>query len=80
MSKKPTSVIPDQAARGSYRSYELGLLVFYAGLFFNGLEITPALVMTEPEVDEGVAILDRALTDVAEGRVSDEQVAEFAGW
>ncbi len=71
---------PVAAAKVCYRAYELGLLVFYVGLFSNVLEITPPLIMTEAEVDEGVAILDRALTDVAEGRVSDQQVAEFAGW
>ncbi len=36
--------------------------------------------MTEGEVDEGIEILDRALGDVAAGRVSDDLVAPFAGW
>ena len=69
-----------ETAKVVYRAFELGLLVFYVGMFSNVLEITPPLVMTQMEVDEGIAILDTALTDVQAGRVSDEIVAPFAGW
>jgi hypothetical protein len=41
-----------------YRAFELGLVVFYGGIYSNVMEITPPLIMTEAEVD-GVAILDR---------------------
>lgn len=75
--KSPAAV---EAAKVCYRAFELGLLVYYVGLYSNVLEITPPLIMTEAEVDEGVAILDQALTDVERGRVSDEKVAEYAGW
>ena len=34
----------------------------------------------EAEVDEGVAILDQALTDVETGKLSDEAIAHYAGW
>jgi 4-aminobutyrate aminotransferase len=44
------------------------------------LEITPPLILTEAEADEGVAILDQALADVEAGRVSDEVIARYAGW
>lgn len=71
---------PVETAKVVYRAFELGLLVFYVGMFSNVLEITPPLVMTQMEVDEGIAILDTALTDVQAGRVSDEIVAPFAGW
>ena len=76
-SKEPAAT---EAAKVVYRAFELGLLVFYVGMFSNVLEITPPLLMTRAEVDEGVAILDAALADVQAGRVSDEVVAPFAGW
>lgn len=69
-----------ETAKVAYRAFELGLLVFYVGMFSNVLEITPPLIMTEAEVDAGVAILDQALTDVAAGRVDDAAIARYAGW
>jgi 4-aminobutyrate aminotransferase len=69
-----------EAAKVVYRSFELGLLVFYVGTFSNVLEITPPLILTEVEADEGVAILDRAFADVEAGKVSDKVVARYAGW
>jgi 4-aminobutyrate aminotransferase len=75
--KEPAS---KEAAKVVYRALELGLLVFYVGMFSNVLEITPPLILTEAEADEGVAILDQALSDVEAGKVSDEAVARYAGW
>ncbi len=69
-----------ETAKVVYRAFELGLLLYYVGTFSNVIEITPPLVLTRADVDEGVAILDQAIADVAAGRVSDEQVARFAGW
>ncbi len=75
--KEPAS---REAAKVVYRAFELGLLVFYVGMFSNVLEITPPLILTEAEADEGVAILDQALSDVEAGRVSDEAISRYAGW
>lgn len=75
--REPATV---EAAKVCYRAFELGLLVFYVGMASNVLEITPPLVIGEAEIDEGVEILERALADVAAGRVGDEAVARFAGW
>jgi len=75
--KEPASI---EAAKVVYRAFELGLLIFYVGMFSNVLEITPPLILTQAEADEGVAILDQALSDVEAGKVSDEVVAPFAGW
>jgi 4-aminobutyrate aminotransferase len=73
---------PDQsaAAKVVYRAWELGLIVYYAGNWGNVLEITPPLILTRPEIEEGVDILRQAVRDVTSGKVSDEAVASFAGW
>lgn len=68
------------AAKIVYRAFELGLIVYYAGNWGNVLEITPPLILTRDEIDEGVAILDQAIADVLDGKVSDETVAPYAGW
>ncbi|MEZ4709261.1 MAG: aspartate aminotransferase family protein [Caldilineaceae bacterium] len=75
--KEPAKAL---TAKVVYRAYELGLLVFYVGMFSNVLELTPPLLITKAEVDEGLAILDQALADVAAGKVSDAAVVRFAGW
>jgi 4-aminobutyrate aminotransferase len=77
VSRAPASVA---TAKVCFRAAELGLAVFYVGMLSNVLEITPPLCLTEAEADEGVAILDRALADVASGRVSDAALAAYAGW
>ena len=73
---------PDQsaAAKVVYRAWELGLIVYYAGNWGNVLEITPPLILTRLEIEEGVDILRQAVRDVTAGKVSDEAVASFAGW
>jgi 4-aminobutyrate aminotransferase len=62
------------------RAFELGLVVFYGGIYSNVMEITPPLIITSAEVDEGVAILDQAIGEVEAGEVSDEALGEYAGW
>lgn len=76
------SKTPNQAAAAKvvYRAWELGLILFYAGNWGNVLEITPPLIVSREEIEQGVAILAQAIDDVAAGRVSDESVAAFAGW
>ena len=63
-----------------YRAFELGLLLFYVGTQSNVLELTPPLTLTDAEAEEGLAILGRAIEDVAAGRIDDAAVAGFAGW
>ena len=77
VSKEPASA---ETAKVVYRAHALGLILFYVGMESNVLEITPPLTISEAEVDEGLAILDQALEDVAAGKVADEEVARFAGW
>lgn len=68
------------AAKVVYRAFELGVVLFYVGVHSNVLELTPPLTISSEEIVRGVEVLDRALADAEAGRVSDEQVAGFAGW
>jgi 4-aminobutyrate aminotransferase len=63
-----------------YRAYQLGAVIFYVGLRANVLEFTPPLTLTEAEADEGVAIVDQAISDVVNDLVSDADVAPFMMW
>ena len=67
-------------AKVIYRAYELGAVFFYVGLKGNVLEFTPPLTLSEAEVDEGVDVVGRALSDVSRGLVSDADVAPFMMW
>ena len=71
-SKEPN---PPAAAKIVYRAWELGLIIYYAGMWGNALEITPPLILHAIRAGEGVAILDQAIADVLDGKVSDEAVA-----
>ncbi len=67
-----------ETAKVAWRCWELGLLVTF--LRGNVLRLVPPLVLTDAELDEALAIIDRALTDVEAGRVSDDAVAALKGW
>jgi len=67
-------------AKVIYRAWQLGAVFFYVGLHANVLELTPPLTLTEAEVEEGVAIIEQAMIDVARGLVSDADVAPFMMW
>ncbi len=77
VSKTPSKLL---AAKTVYRAFELGLVVYYVGLNSNVLELTPPLVLTPSEAHNALAILDQAISDVEAGRVSDDVIAEYAGW
>jgi 4-aminobutyrate aminotransferase len=63
-----------------YRAYELGAALTYVGLQANVLEFMPPLTISAEELAEGVNIIDRSITDVLAGKVSDDKVAEFMMW
>ena len=69
-----------QTALTVYRAFQLGLVLYYVGVRSNVLELTPPLTLTEAQAQEGVAILDQALADVAAGRVNEALLADFSGW
>jgi 4-aminobutyrate aminotransferase len=50
------------------------------GLRGNVLELTPPLTLTEAEAEEGAGIIERAMSDVAHGAVSEAAVAPYMMW
>jgi 4-aminobutyrate aminotransferase len=77
-SREPVPVTT--TAKIIYRAWQLGAVFFYVGLRGNVLELTPPLTLAEAEAEEGVAIIDRAMTDVTRGAVADEAVGPFMMW
>ena len=77
-SREPVPV--STTAKVIYRAYQLGAVFFYVGLRGSVLEFTPPLTISEAEIEEGVAIIDRAMNDVTQGVVSDADVAPFMMW
>ena len=69
-----------EAAKVVYRCKELGLILFYGGIYSNVLEITPPLIMTREQADKGLVIIDQALENVETGRFPDEKLGMYAGW
>jgi 4-aminobutyrate aminotransferase len=67
-------------AKVVFRAFDLGLILFYVGMYSNVLELTPPLILSEAEVDEGLAILETAIADVEAGVVPDSSIAPYAGW
>jgi 4-aminobutyrate aminotransferase len=63
-----------------YRMYELGVLTIYSGLHGNVVELTPPLVVGPAEIDEFLAVFERALNDVEAGRFDMAKLAPYAGW
>ena len=63
-----------------YRSYELGLLYYYAGVFNNVLEFTPPLTINMEQAEFAVETIEKAIQDVLDGKVNRDKVAFYAGW
>ena len=75
-----TPVPASTTAKVIVRAYALGASFIYVGLAANVLEITPPLTLSDAECEEGLAIIDRALGDVAAGLVPDEAVQAYMNW
>ena len=75
-----TPVPATTTAKVIVRAYELGASFIYVGLEANVLEITPPLTLSDAECEEGLAIIDQSLGDVAAGLVPDEAVQAYMNW
>jgi 4-aminobutyrate aminotransferase len=69
---------PGAGLKVCFRAAQLGAVFYYVGS--DVLELTPALTISDAELDEGVELIGRALADVADGAVSDADVAAYAAW
>jgi 4-aminobutyrate aminotransferase len=76
-SKEPAKI---ETAKIVYRLWQLGLLTSYVGIHSNVIELTPPLIISKKEVDEAIEKIDVAINDVIKGKVSDEEIKEYAGW
>lgn len=69
-----------EAAKVVYRAYELGVVLYYVGMHSNVLEITPPLIIKDNEIQDAIEILEIAIDDVENHRVSDDVIHNFQGW
>ena len=75
--KEPAS---RETAKISFRAFQNGLIAPYVGIHSNVLEFTPPLVITKEEIKEGIDILDKSIKEVKAGKISEEDLARYAGW
>ncbi|RLF88647.1 aspartate aminotransferase family protein, partial [Thermococci archaeon] len=68
----------EEAKKVVWRAFELGLIVAF--LQGNVLRIQPPLTIEEEVLEEGLNILERAISDVEEGKVPDDVVKKVQGW
>jgi 4-aminobutyrate aminotransferase len=61
-----------------FRIWQLGVTLFSVG--DNVLEITPPLVISKQQIDQAVEVIDQAICDVMDGKVTDDDVAPYSGW
>ena len=78
--KKTKTPATLETAKVVYLAYELGAIFYYVGLHSNVLELTPPLILSHQEAEQALNILDKAIQDVEQGRVSDEKISGFKGW
>ncbi len=66
------------ASKVAFRAWQIGLVIYPVGE--GALELTPSLTISFEEIDTGIKRLLRAIDDVANGAVTDEDIAPYLGW
>ncbi|HKM77032.1 MAG TPA: aspartate aminotransferase family protein [Candidatus Bathyarchaeia archaeon] len=69
-----------ETAKVCYRAWENGLILGYVGQNSNIVEITPPLILSEEDAEQGLQTLETTFSEVKHGKVSDEKITRFAGW
>lgn len=77
---EPGTGVPAAAltAKACFAGWGLGIVAY--PVRDNVIELSPALTISEDEVDTGVRLLADAIDAAAAGQVSDEEVAPYSGW
>ncbi|HDN75639.1 MAG TPA: aminotransferase class III-fold pyridoxal phosphate-dependent enzyme, partial [Acidilobales archaeon] len=68
----------NEAKKVVWRSYELGVIVNF--VHGNVIRIQPPLNIDEDTLNRALDLLEEALEDVDEGRVSDDVIKYVEGW
>jgi 4-aminobutyrate aminotransferase len=69
---------PKATSKICWRCYELGLVMIqFAGYV---LRVQPPLIITYDEIDKAMEIIDRAIDDYMNGRISDDVLDKCRGW
>lgn len=63
-----------------WRAWELGLLTMTIGKYGNVIRIIPPLTISIEELERGLNIIDQAIRDVINGKVSDLVLEFMRGW
>jgi len=72
--KEPASM---ETRKIVFRCWQLGLRIGLVGTYSNVLDVTPPLIITQEQAEYGVDIIEQAMRDVLDGKVSDDTIAKF---
>jgi len=72
--KEPASM---ETRKIVFRCWQLGLHIGKVGTYTNVLDVTPPLIITQEQVENGMDIVEQAMKDVLDGRVSDDAIAKL---
>ena len=72
--KEPASM---ETRKIGFRCWQLGLHIGIVGTYSNVLDVTPPLIITQEQVENGMDIVEQAMRDVLDGRVSDDAIAKL---
>jgi 4-aminobutyrate aminotransferase-like enzyme len=68
--RKTKEPAAEESLKISYRAFQKGLLLEFAGLKANVIKLAPPLIITQEQIDEALDIFEEAIRDVEKGKVS----------